>query len=229
MKVRHQPGGDMQRNIIRGALALGIALCGSATLILAQGAPNAAAQVHIEAARKAAGTENKGVFDVTCGYLTEPSPAAAPAASRTPGPPARNTWFREPAKVFDNLYFLGQSEYSSWAVVTSEGIIVIDAIFDYSVEDEVAGGMKKLGLDPAQIKYVIVSHGHGDHSGGAKFLQDRFGARVLLSAADWDLLDRSRNNPNAQPAPRRDMVVTDGMKLTLGDTTLTMYLTPGHT
>ena len=72
---------------------------------------------------------------------------------------------------------------------------------------------------------MIVSHGHSDHSGGAKYLQDRFNARVMLSAADWDLLDRER------PArkPKRDMVATDGQKLTLGDTTMTMYLTPGHT
>ena len=204
----------MQTHIIRGALALSVAVCGGATLTLAQGQPTAAAQVHIEAARKAAGTDNKGVFDVTCGYLTPQTREAAPAAARTPGPPARDTWYKEPAKVFDNLYFLGQSEYSSWAVVTSQGIIVIDAIFDYSIEDEVTGGMKKLGLDPAQIKYVIVSHGHGDHSGGAKYLQDKYGAHIILSEADWDLLDRTRNNPNAQPVPKRDMVATDGMKLT---------------
>ena len=215
----------MHVNVVRGVLALGVALCGGSTLILAQGQVNAAAQVHIEAARKAAGTEHKGVFDVTCGYLTPPTQAAAqPAAARTPGPPARDTWFTEPAKVFDNLYFLGQSEYSSWAVVTSQGLIVIDAIFNYSVEDEVVGGMKKLGLDPAQIKYVIVSHGHGDHSGGAKYLQDKFNAHVLLGAADWDLLDRSNGSK-----PRRDMVATDGQKLTLGDTTITIYATPGHT
>jgi metallo-beta-lactamase class B len=89
--------------------------------------------------------------------------------------------------------------------------------------------MKKLGLDPAQIKYVIVSHGHGDHSGGAKYLQDTFGAHVILSEADWDLLDRTKSSPNAQPVPKRDMVATDGMKLTLGDTTITLYITPGHT
>ena len=159
---------------------------------LAQGQKNAAAQVHIEAARKAAGTEHMAVFDRTCNALTHRPRPATPAAPRPPGPPARESWHAEPAKVFDNLYFLGQSEYSSWAVTTSQGIIIIDAIFDYSVEDEVVGGMKKLGLDPAQIKYVIVSHGHGDHSGGAKFLQDKFGARVILSAADWDLLDRRR-------------------------------------
>ena len=51
-------------------------------------------------------------------------------------------------------------------------------------------GLKKLGLDPAQIKYVIVSHGHRDHSGGARYLQDRFGAQVTLSGVDRDLLDR---------------------------------------
>ena len=74
------------------------------------------------------------------------------------------------------------------------------------------------------IKYAVVSHGHGDHSGGAKLLQERFGTRVILSAADWDLLDRSSGTK-----PKRDMVATDGQKLTLGDTTLTLYLTPGHT
>ena len=128
--------------------------------------------------------------------------AAAPARGRgtgAPQPPAREQWHAEPVKVFDNLYFLGQTEYSAWAVTTSDGIIIIDTIFDYSVEDEVVGGLKKIGLDPAQIKYVIVSHGHFDHSGGAKFLQDTYKAKVLMSAADWDLLDRG--NPN-QPKPR---------------------------
>jgi metallo-beta-lactamase class B len=127
-------------------------------------------------------------------------------------------------KVFDNLYFVGQSEYSVWAVTTSQGIIVIDTIFDYSVEEEVAGGLKKLGFDPATIKYTIVSHPHPDHHGGAKFLQDRYGSRVLMSAADWDMLDGVNGTK-----PKRDMVVTDGQKLTLGDTTLTLYVTPGHT
>ena len=144
--------------------------------------------------------------------------------ARPPGPPPRESWHAEPVKVFDNLYFLGQTEYSAWAVTTSAGIIIIDAIFDYSVDDEVVGGLKAMGLDPATIKYVVISHGHSDHSGGAKYLQDRFNARVLLSAADWDLLDRSSGTK-----PRRDMVATDGQKLTLGDTTLTLHITPGHT
>src|SRR5882672_6078926 len=58
------------------------------------------------------------------------------------------------------------------------------------------------------------------------YLQDHFGAHVIMSAADWDLLDRDRG---AWPKPKRDMVATDGQRLTLGDTTLTLYITPGHT
>lgn len=197
------------------ASALGAAAGGQTTIL--------AVESHVAAARKAAGEDFIGLFNRVCSEAVPRPPAPTPPP-RQPGPPDRSSWHAEPVKVFDNLYFLGQTEYSVWAITTSAGIIVIDTIFDYSVEDEVVGGMKKLGLDPAQIKYAVVSHGHSDHSGGAKYLQDRFGTRVILSAADWDLLDRS-----SRTKPRRDMIATDGQKLTLGDTTLTLYLTPGHT
>jgi metallo-beta-lactamase class B len=191
---------------------------------------------HIAAAKAAAGTEHTAIFDRTC---TEARTLAAPrggGAGRAggtggrrgggpPPPPARETWHAEPVKVFDNMYFVGMTEYSAWAITTTQGIILIDAIYDYSVEDEVDGGLKKLGLKPSDIKYVLISHAHLDHAGGAKFLQDKYGARILMSAADWDLLDQQ----NPPWKPKRDMVVTDGQKLTLGDTTLTMYITPGHT
>jgi metallo-beta-lactamase class B len=183
---------------------------------------------HVAAAKAAAGTDFAGVFDRICAEAVPGStgaPAAQrPAGPRPAGPPPRSDWHAEPVKVFDNLYFLGQTEYSVWAVTTNAGIILIDTIFDYSVDDEVAGGLKKLGLDPTTIKYAVVSHGHSDHSGGAKYLQDRFNAHVILTAADWDLLDRGTGT-----RPRRDMVATDGQKLTLGGTTLTLYNTPGHT
>jgi metallo-beta-lactamase class B len=187
-------------------------------------AQNSRVDAHIAAARAAAG-EHAGMVDRLC-----PRPAAAngAAAARRPPPggtPARETWYAEPVKVFDNLYYVGMTEFSTWAVTTSEGIIVIDPIFDYSVEAEVVDGLRKLGFDPATIRYVVVSHGHGDHAGGAKFLQENFGARVLLGEADWDLLDEQ--NPSWKPT--RDIEVADGHKLTLGDTTLTLYLTPGHT
>jgi metallo-beta-lactamase class B len=212
---------------IASSLAVVAAIAfGSSTRV----AQNSAVESHVAAAKAAAGADFAGVFSRICGEAVPPAGRGDAAgrgrgaAPRPSGPPARETWHAEPVKVFDNLYFLGQTEYSVWAVKTSEGLILVDSIFDYSVDDEVAGGLKKLGMDPAQIKYVIVSHGHGDHSGGAKYLQDRFNAHVLLTAEDWDLLDRSNGTK-----PKRDMVATDGQRLTLGDTTITIYKTPGHT
>jgi metallo-beta-lactamase class B len=180
---------------------------------------------HVAAAKAAAGQDYLGVFNTLCPAATPPVPRPA-AAATPPGPPPRSQWHAEPVKVFDNLYFLGQTEYSVWAVTTSQGIILVDAIWDYSIEDEVAGGLTKLGLDPKQIKYAIISHGHIDHAGGAAYLQEKYNTRIIVSAADWDLLAK---DTGSWPKPQRDMVASDGEKLTLGDTTLTLYLTPGHT
>ena len=185
------------------------------------------AQRHIDAAREAAGDDHVLLFDRIC---AEAERIAVPRAPRPPrsGPrptPARESWYAEPVQVFDNLYYVGMTEYSAWAVTTSDGIILIDAIFDYSVEDEVVDGLTALGFDPADIKYVVISHAHLDHAGGAKLLQERYGAQVVMGAADWDLLDE--RNPSWKP--ERDIVATDGQRLSLGDTTVTLYLTPGHT
>ena len=212
---------------MKTTISIGLALSVVGATVLAQTVPNTV-DAHIAAAKAAAGSEHTNTFNSLCMATEErASSNPAPRANATPPPPPdRAKWHVEPMKVFDNLYYLGQSEYSAWAVTTSAGIIVIDTLFDYSVEDEIVNGLTKLGLDPKNIKYVIVSHAHSDHEGGARLLQDRFGAHVLMSQADWDLTARITQS---WPKPRKDMVVTDGQKLTLGDTTLTMYLTPGHT
>ncbi len=200
-------------------VAAGLAVAGQST-------GQSLVDTHVAAARTAAGEQHTALFKTLC---TPPAPQPAAAAQPAPapqGPPERSTWHAEPVKVFDNLIFVGMTQYGAWAVTTSQGIIVLDAIFDYSVEDEIANGLKKVGLDPATIKYVVVSHGHIDHAAGAKFLQDRFGARIVMSAEDWDLMDRVAKT---WPKPKRDMVATDGQRLTLGDTTITLYQTPGHT
>ena len=211
------------------AAMLGAVIAGQAP----QGPPGipAAAQKHIDAARAAGGAEWSAVVTAVCdsavALARPPQGRGGGAAGRggQPGPPPRDTWAVEPHKVFDNLYYVGERNYSAWAITTPDGIIVLDAIFDYAVKDQIDGGLKKLGLNPANIKYVVVSHGHGDHAAGAKYLQDTYGARLVMGAADYDLIDRQ----NPVWKPRRDMVATDGMRLTLGDFTMMLYLTPGHT
>jgi metallo-beta-lactamase class B len=219
------------RTTITGLLSA-IALAGGlgATGLGAQ-AITGTVESHVAAARTAAGQDHVGLFNRLC--QPEPArpatPAAAPAAAtppRPPGPPAKATWEADAVKVFDNLYFVGEKEYSAWAVATPDGIIILDTIFEYSVDSQIVGGLKKLGLDPTTIKYALVSHGHRDHSGGAQFLQDSFKTRVLLSAPDWDMLEKNTRDP---AKPKRDMVVTDGQVLTLGGQSLTFYITPGHT
>jgi metallo-beta-lactamase class B len=211
------------------SLVIGCAIATAAAVAAAQS--NAEMEKHIAAAKAAAGNTWPGLFNAVCGdarSLGSGGAARGGGGRRGGGPPQappRETWHAEPVKVFDNLYYVGMTEYAAWGIVTSRGIILLDAIFDYSIEDEVANGLKKVGLDPAEIKYVIVSHGHLDHAGGAKFLQEKYGTRLIMSSADYDLLDQQ----NPPWKPKRDMVATDGQKLMLGDTTLTLYLTPGHT
>lgn len=184
---------------------------------------------HVSAAREAAGEEHGALFNRICPLPSGPEGEAAmlPASpAGLPALPGQEEWRTSPMKVFDNLYYVGQTEYSAWAVTTSEGIIVIDAIYDYSVEAQIADGLRELGLDPEDIRYVIVSHAHGDHVGGAAFLQQEFGARVVLSEADWGMIEES---DASWPKPTRDIVATDGQEIQLGDVTITLRVTPGHT
>ena len=83
-------------------------------------------------------------------------------------------------------------------------------------------------MTPAAVRYVIISHAHGDHVGGAKLMQDRFGSRLVMGGPDWDAIEKSVNQyPNGKP--RRDIVAEDGAEITLGDASVKLVLTPGHT
>jgi metallo-beta-lactamase class B len=204
-------------------LAVWCSVCGSSAF--AQNAPDSV-DSHLIAARTAAGFDFTGTLARLC-----VAPVAVPSTLRdvAPGPaPARDTWFAEPAKVFDSLYFVGSKIHSSWALTTSAGIILIDTLFTYNSEEEIVGGLKKLGLDPATVKYVIISHAHADHVGGAKLMQDRYGSHIVMGGPDWDSIEKSVNGyPLGKP--KRDIVADDGQKITLGDTTVTIVTTPGHT
>ena len=186
----------------------------------------------LRAAKAAAGTEFLGTLSRLCllpasrGVNTSDTPSSYvldPASA-----PPREVWYADPARVFDNLLFVGGKIHTSWALPTSEGIILIDTIFPYNSEELIVGGLQRLGFDPTDIRYVLISHAHGDHIGGAQILQERFGARVVMGAADWDLVETYPNRYLSM-APTRDIVATDGMEIALGDTTVTVWETPGHT
>ncbi|MDF0546018.1 MBL fold metallo-hydrolase [Sphingobium sp. H39-3-25] len=139
----------------------------------------------------------------------------------------------EPAKLFDNLFYVGNGFVGVFVLRTSEGLILFDASqSEAEARDHLVPGLQKLGLDPATIRYVVVTHGHYDHFGGAAWLQKSYGARVALSAADWTLIENTPADAIERSGtllPRRDLVVTDGETITLGDTKVTLYVTPGHT
>jgi metallo-beta-lactamase class B len=178
-------------------------------------------------AAAAASTINAAVHDsIRQAFCPQPKTeggATPPASSAVPAPAV------EPARVFDNLYFVGDRTTSAWALTTSAGIILIDAGFQHNVEGTIVGGMRKLGLKPEDIKYVIVSHGHNDHFGGASFLQKTFKARIVMSEADWEHMVTWPQRGNPAPFPDRDVVVKDGDVVRLGDQTVRIVITPGHT
>jgi len=137
-----------------------------------------------------------------------------------------------PTKVFDQLYSVGQNAVSAYVLKTNKGLILFDTLDNADeAKSLLVPNMEKLGLDPKQLEYIVITHGHGDHYGGAQWLQQTYGAKVIASAADWGMMEKgSASGPFRDLVPpRRDMVMADGGTLTLGDTTIRFYVTPGHT
>ena len=149
----------------------------------------------------------------------------APDAAPSPADPA----LIPPAQVFDNLYMLGEPGTTAWALTTTEGIIVFDAMFHHNVEETIADGLREVGLDPEDIEYVVISHAHNDHFGGAHFLQQNFGARIIMSVEDWEHMRSWPQRGTLAQFPRDDIAVRDGYTISLGDATVDFVLTSGHT
>jgi len=138
-----------------------------------------------------------------------------------------------PFKVFDNLYYVGPGSVAVWLIPTTDGLILIDSTQEPLV-DHVVDSIRKVGFDPKNIKYILLTHGHLDHFGGAGKIQALSGARVATLEEDWKLIEATYQNPgrgNRDPGVplKRDMVLREGQTLTLGKTSLKVYKLPGHT
>jgi metallo-beta-lactamase class B len=169
---------------------------------------------HLDKARSIAGTQWAPAYQFFC---------VAPRANSNDDPPI------EPTKIFDNVYAIGNTGTVAYAITTSEGIILLDSLAANQVDSVLLPGMRKLGLDPANVKLVIVAHGHADHFGGSPYFQEH-GAHVAMSAEDWDFIAPRPGAAAKGPAPpKRDIAMVERKSIGLGDVKVTPVLTPGHT
>ena len=187
------------------------------------------AQKHVAAAMAIAKTDLQTEAKANCTFSGPRRPSLIRQLQGLPPEPQAEI---PPTKIFDNFYYFGFNTVGGWALTTSAGIVLIDTLNSTAdAQNVIEPALQKLGLDPTQIKYIIVQHGHADHFGGAQYLQEKYGAKVVMAKADWDVITApGRGRGGNRPVPRRDIEIThNGEKLTVGDTTFTFALTPGHT
>lgn len=219
----------MKSTVPIGGLAL-LAAMGAASPTQAQdaGAMPTTVEGLQSAAKAAAGLEFPGLFLRLC---VPPPPISGGRGGRGSGPPPRESWYAEPARIGDNFYFLGERSHSSFALVASTGeIIIIDTLFDYATPDEIVEGLIKVGLDPNNVRYVLIAHAHGDHDGGAAYLQETIpGVTIVYGEGDWPAVE-ARTSPHAvRSGPENDG--RDGRVVSAGDGDVSVRIVtmPGHT
>ena len=162
-----------------------------------------------------------------------PSVWCAPAAGYAA---ARAKWNEpaEPFRVIGNIYYVGTRGLSSWLIRTPEGLIVIDGGLEESaplIERNIA----TLGFRLRDVRYLLNSHAHFDHSGGLARLKRDSGAMVVASEGDRGSLESgtylgSEDESDLRSPPVKvDRALHDGDTVILGGVTLTAHVTPGHT
>ena len=135
-----------------------------------------------------------------------------------------------PTQVFDNLWFLGTPQVTTWLYGSAEGYVLIDGLnTDEEAQKYVLDGMAQLGLDPNAIEMILVTHGHGDHYGGVDYLAEKLGVDIFMSQPDWDLVSTLGVHPRFGPPPASGGVVADGDVLRFGRSEVQVHITPGHT
>ena len=141
----------------------------------------------------------------------------------------------EPFCIFGNLYYVGDKKVCMHLVDTGEGLILFDSGYSHNYESLIAS-IQTLGFQPKDIKYVIHSHGHFDHFGGGDRLRDTYGATILMSKVDTDLLKEMPERALMHLAPSEtdeicwpDKTLEDGEVISLGNTKICCKLASGHT
>ena len=153
---------------------------------------------------------------------------------------AWRTWVRdpkaqyaEPWKAFDNVHYVGVCWVSAWAIQTSEGVVLIDTLHEPHV-DQLIANLGKVGINLSDIKYVLMTHGHFDHVGGAAKLRPLVSnAKFMMTQTGWDEAMESAKASELTPLRwsmlPQDVVVKDGDVIRLGGNSFGVLETPGHT
>ena len=161
------------------------------------------------------------------------------AAAQPPGDPVfsqtRIGWNQpvKPFRVIGNLYYVGMAGVSAFLITTPQGHILTDGGLPESAAP-IAANIKALGFDIKDVKILLNSHAHFDHSGGLARLKAESGARFYASAADRPILESGHIGwgPAAKvdaPPLHVDRAFNDGDSFSLGGVTLTAHITPAHT
>ena len=127
----------------------------------------------------------------------------------------------EPFKIAGNVYFVGTYQESSHLIDTGDGLILIDTC-EHSTLYLVLESIWELGFKPQDIKYIINTHWHSDHTGGTEALSKITGAKTMIGQYDKSyVVDMGFFVP--------DIIVSDGQLLELGNVEIKFLHTPGHT
>jgi metallo-beta-lactamase class B len=139
-----------------------------------------------------------------------------------------------PFRIIGNVYYVGASDVTSFLIVTPAGDIVLDGGL-LQTAPQIEANIKTLGFKLNDAKILLNTHAHFDHAGGLAELKHGSSAQIIAMEGDAALLERGGHGDfffgDAYPFPpvTPDRTIRDGDTVSLGGTTLTAHLTPGHT
>lgn len=168
--------------------------------------------------------------------LTSAACASERANKPSPWATANPDWIErmEPFHIYGEVHYVGTRGLSSFLIATPEGHFLIDGGLPENA-GAIAENIKALGFNVKEVKYLLNSHAHFDHSGGLAALKKMSGGLLVASEGDrWaletGLVPGSEEDPEYTAPPAKvDRLIGDQESLALGGVTLTAYLTPGHT
>ena len=135
----------------------------------------------------------------------------------------------KPGRIFGNLYFVGSHPASTHLIDTGDGLILIDPGY-IDTFYLVIQNIWELGFNPRDIKYIVISHGHGDHMNATKALVALTGAKTFLGKPDLELVSQVENATGVRIYPfTPDVLLEDGDEIELGNTKMRFVASPGHT